>query len=190
MSAQETLIDRATAAFAAYRDGDPAGMSDLVDLLTPMLWRLARAQGLSSDDARDSVQSAWLQLVTHSDGINDPHAVVGWLLVTVRRDAWRRSSRPSRNEVELDETAHLPTFTPGPQALAELNERQAILWEHISGLTALCQQLMSVIAYADRPDYAGLAAHLGIPVGSIGPTRGRCLGKLRTSLSNDPRWTE
>lgn len=190
MSAPETLIDRATAAFVAYLDGDPAGMSELVDLITPMLWRVARAQGTSPEDARESVQSGWLQLVTHSDRISDPQAVVGWLLVTVRRDAWRRTTRSPHREVELDDSVEVPTFAPGPEALAELNERQAILWEHISALSALCQQLMSVIAYADRPDYAGLAQHLGIPVGSIGPTRGRCLAKLRTSLSDDPRWTE
>jgi DNA-directed RNA polymerase specialized sigma24 family protein len=62
------------------------------------------------------------------------------------------------------------------------------LWQHIAQLPERCQALLRVIAFADRPDYAAVAKALGMPVGSIGPTRGRCLAKLRLELANDSGW--
>ena len=62
------------------------------------------------------------------------------------------------------------------------------LWQHIEALPERCRTLLRVIAFADRPDYAELAKALGMPQGSIGPTRGRCLAKLRVALANDPTW--
>jgi DNA-directed RNA polymerase specialized sigma24 family protein len=63
------------------------------------------------------------------------------------------------------------------------------LWEHVAQLSQRCQALLRVIAFADRPDYADIAKALGMPVGSIGPTRGRCLAKLRLQLANDSAWS-
>ena len=62
------------------------------------------------------------------------------------------------------------------------------LWRHIEQLSDRCRTLLRVIAFADRPDYAELAKSLGMPQGSIGPTRGRCLAKLRVLLADDPAW--
>ena len=62
------------------------------------------------------------------------------------------------------------------------------LWQHVEGLPERCRALLRVIAFADRPDYAELAKALGMPQGSIGPTRGRCLAKLRLALAADPSW--
>ena len=62
------------------------------------------------------------------------------------------------------------------------------LWRHIAALPERCRALLRVIAFADRPDYAELALALGMPQGSIGPTRGRCLAKLRVALAADPSW--
>ncbi len=62
----------------------------------------------------------------------------------------------------------------------------AALWPAIGQLSARCQELLRIVAFAPRPDYAAVAAALGMPVGSIGPTRGRCLAKLRALLASDP----
>ena len=64
-----------------------------------------------------------------------------------------------------------------------------VLWLHVKELNPRCQALLRVVAFATKPDYAAISAALGMPVGSIGPTRGRCLATLRTALSNDPRWS-
>ena len=71
------------------RDGDEAQMGDLVALLTPILWHTARAQRLDRDTAEDVVQTAWLALVRNASSIADPQAVLQWLIVSVRREAWR-----------------------------------------------------------------------------------------------------
>jgi DNA-directed RNA polymerase specialized sigma24 family protein len=63
-----------------------------------------------------------------------------------------------------------------------------VLWRHVAGLSERCRYLLRVIAFADRPDYAAIAEALGMPVGSIGPTRGRCLAALRAALVLDPAY--
>jgi DNA-directed RNA polymerase specialized sigma24 family protein len=68
------------------------------------------------------------------------------------------------------------------------SQDQSLLWRHVRDLPERCQTLLRVIALADRPDYAQVAEALGMPVGSIGPTRGRCLAKLRAALVADPKW--
>ena len=106
----QTLATRAAHAFDAYRDGDVRAMDELVDLLTPILWHTARAQGASDALAQDAVQTAWLRLVEGADRIKDPQAVMGWLLVTVRRECWRHRALDGRSASELDES--LPDDRP------------------------------------------------------------------------------
>lgn len=185
-----SLATRAAAAFAAYRTGHEERMDDLVELLTPILWHTARAQRADAATAEDVVQTAWVRLVEHSDSISEPQAVLQWLITTVRREAWqvvRRADRVRPDEDVLDQAA--PDGDPGPERSALLTEQQRLLWQHVEQLSARCREILRVIAFAERPDYAAVASALGMPVGSIGPTRGRCLHKLRTSLPSDLRWT-
>lgn len=185
----ETIACRAAALFSAYRKGDEARMGDLVALLTPILWHTVRAQRLDRESAEDVLQTTWLALVRNSDSISDPQAVLQWLIVSARREAWRVVKRSARSE---------PTeFEPGdlvapaeeiPEQLVLRNDADARLWQHLGQLPERCRALLRVIAFADRPDYAAVAKSLGMPVGSIGPTRGRCLAKLRLQLANDPTW--
>lgn len=185
---RETLGGRAALAFDAYRDGDRQRMGDLVDLLTPVLWRTARAQGASTALAEDAVQLAWVQLVDLADTIKDPAGVLSWMVVTVKREAWRLM-RQDRRAIPVDVVPEEVSSDPGPEALSILTEHQRILWGHVRALPDRCRELLEVIAFVDRPDYASLAQSLGMPVGSIGPTRGRCLTKLRSALAADSRWS-
>jgi DNA-directed RNA polymerase specialized sigma24 family protein len=75
-----------------------------------------------------------------------------------------------------------------PESHVVRESGNATLWQHIGELPERCRELLRVIAFADRPDYAAIAQSLGMPVGSIGPTRGRCLAKLRAQLDADPQW--
>jgi RNA polymerase sigma factor (sigma-70 family) len=187
----DSLAVRAANAFRSYRDGQPAGMATLVDEVTPLLWAVARQQGLAHQAAEDVVQNTWLKLVEHASSIADPQSVLKWLITTTKRDAWSTGSRGHREEpathadvadVETDATAPSPELT----VLADADDR--LVWEHFRTLPARCQTLLRAIAFADKPDYASVAQALGMPVGSIGPTRGRCLAKLRLALVADPRW--
>ncbi len=186
-TAPDGLGTRAGKAFAAYIDGERERLSELVDLVTPVLWNAARSQGAGAPMCEDAIQTAFLQLVDRAESIKEPAAVLGWLVVVVKREVWRLS-RGSRREIGVDEVPEGPAQQLDPESQSILSERQRVLWQHVSTLTPRCQELLRVIAFADRPDYAAIAESLGMPVGSIGPTRGRCLQKLRTTLGTDPGW--
>jgi RNA polymerase sigma factor (sigma-70 family) len=185
----ETLASRAATLFRAYRDGDEARMGELVGLLTPILWHTARAQRLDRESAEDVVQSAWLALVRSSASIADPQAVLGWLITTVRRESWRVAKRDGRSDpTEFEDFDVVVPITDLPEERVLADDSAGRLWQHLARLPERCQALLRVIAFADRPDYAAVAEALGMPVGSIGPTRGRCLAKLRAHLTEDPTW--
>jgi RNA polymerase sigma factor (sigma-70 family) len=166
-------------------------MSDLVGLLTPLLWHTARSQGLDAGSAEDVVQTAWLRLYQHASSISDPQAILKWIVTTTRREAWSVSRAGRRADLVAEPAVDLDRATPpsdAPDATVLRGETQRMLWRHLKLLPERCQALLRVIAVADRPDYAAIAESLGMPVGSIGPTRGRCLAKLRAALESDPAW--
>ncbi len=185
----ETLASRAARMFAAFQGGDETTMSDLVGLLTPILWHTVRAQRLDHQSAEDVIQSTWLALVRNSASIAQPQAVLQWLMVTARREAWRVTKREDRvdpTDFDADDLEATPDDAPEDLVLRQDNDVR--LWQHIAQLPERCRALLRVIAFADRPDYAAVAESLGMPIGSIGPTRGRCLAKLRLQLGSDPGW--
>ena len=187
MTATAPLGLRAGAAFSAYRDGDRNRLGELVELLTPLLWHTARAQRASQQIAEDAIQTAWLRLVDAADTITDPRGVVSWLVVTVKRETWRQLRLTGR---EAEPDGGLPEIlaTETPEDVTIRSDRQRVLWRHVNDLPERCRALLRVIAFATTPDYAAVAASLGMPIGSIGPTRGRCLAKLRAALTADPGW--
>jgi RNA polymerase sigma factor (sigma-70 family) len=186
-TAPDGLGTLAGKAFAAYLSGERERLSQLVDLVTPVLWSAARSQGGSQQVCEDAIQTAFLQLVDRAESIHEPAAVLGWLVVVVKREVWRLA-RGARRELGVDEVPEAPAQSLDPESQSILSERQRVLWKHVQTLSPRCQELIRVIAFADRPDYAAIAQSLGMPVGSIGPTRGRCLQKLRTTLGADPGW--
>jgi len=196
---ETSLATQAARAFSMYLAGDPSAMDHLVDDLTPLLWHTARAQGADPAAAEDVVQTTWLRLVEHAGTVHDPQAVLQWLIMTAKREAWR-VVRQGRNTVLREpvgsETAERTTscddVTPrdrvDPATTAEQSEAASIIWRHVASLPERCQELLRLVAFVDRPDYSVVSAALGMPVGSIGPTRGRCLAKLRLALLADPTW--
>jgi DNA-directed RNA polymerase specialized sigma24 family protein len=88
----------------------------------------------------------------------------------------------------MDEDAIQTPHDELPENVVLRGNSEKLLWSHVAQLPERCRALLRVIAFADRPDYPELARSLGMPIGSIGPTRGRCLAKLRASLSADARW--
>ena len=171
------------AAFTAWRDGDPEALDELVRLLSPTLWHVVRATGLDRASAEDVVQSTWLTLVDKADSIANPMAVAGWLCTTARRDAWKISKNLRRELATEDDTLGwtLPSME-GPETGVVLREDHARLRTCLGRLNARCQALLRMLAAGPRPDYAEVSGALDMPVGSIGPTRARCLDKLRVEL--------
>ncbi|MBE1874262.1 RNA polymerase sigma factor [Myceligenerans pegani] len=184
-----TLGERAAHALLAYREGRTDRLDAVVRETTPLLWATVRAQGVGHDEAADIVQNTWVQLVKHADRIEEPRAVLKWLLTTARRAAWDavrngRADAALRTDLPEDETRHaaLPDATPSPDAQVLAKERDRILWAAFAKLSERCRELLHLVSLADRPDYRMISAAVGMPVGSIGATRGRCLAKLRTEL--------
>lgn len=184
------LADRAAACFRRWCEDDPVACSELVSTLTPTLWHTARAYRLDGATAEDVVQNAWLALARRRDQLRDPQAVLAWLLVTVRRDA-ARTAAAGRASVPDPEPllASSPDPAPGPASTVVEDDRAHRLWRAVGRLSERCQRLLRVVAFSDRPDYASLSVDLGMPVGSIGPTRGRCLAKLREHLGDIEEWS-
>jgi RNA polymerase sigma factor (sigma-70 family) len=171
------------------RNGERAALDEVVRELNPLLWHVARREGVGAEDAADVVQTVWLELLRRLHEIRSPRALTGWLVTAVRREAWRVGARGRRQASPgvpvLEEVADPG---PGPDEGLLADERDRALWRQFRRLPERCQRLLWIVAQADRPDYAAVSEALGMPRGSIGPTRGRCLAKLREMLHEDPGW--
>lgn len=180
--------ERAAAHFADWRAGDAHAIDHLVRLMTPVLWHVVRAYGLERALAEDVVQTTWLALVRSRDSITETRAISGWLTTTARREAWRVSTQHRKVDAASDEV--LDTLLPATistEAQVTESDENARLWAAVATLTERCQRLLRVVAFDERPDYASIAVDLQMPVGSIGPTRSRCLTKLRDALTTTPQ---
>jgi RNA polymerase sigma factor (sigma-70 family) len=170
--------------------GNRDDLDAVVAELTPMLWRVARSLGLDAADGEDVVQTTWLTLLTHIDQIRTPEALVGWLTTVTRREALRVATGRSREKpIGTEDLAPIPDGGPPVDSSIVDEERRVVLWRVIHELPERCIRLLQVVAFSDRPSYAAVAEGLGMPKGSIGPTRGRCLDKLRTLLLSQPDWS-
>jgi RNA polymerase sigma factor (sigma-70 family) len=164
------------------RNGDARAWDALVERYAPLIWSICRRHRLSDADARDVGQSVWLRLVDQLGTIRDPAALPGWLATTTRRECGRVLcvARGPLAATYLPDAETLPdehAATAEQELLAA--ERHAALRGALLDLPLDCQRLIALLA-ADPPvPYAEISTRLGIPVGSIGPTRQRCLDKLR-----------
>lgn len=177
---------RSGEAFARWRDGDRGAIDDLVREMTPVLWHVVRAYRLDEDVCEDVIQFTWLTLVRKADAVDNPRAVSSWLIITARRQAWRVASRNRREDAADDEILApiLPTTRAAESEAIEADDNHR-LWAAVSQLNERCQRLLRVIAFDDRPDYKHISDDLGMPVGSIGPTRRRCLEKLKSVITGE-----
>lgn len=170
-----------TALLRAAGAGDQAAWDRLVGRFGGLLWSVARAHRLSAADAGDAVQMTWLRLVENLGRIEDPERLAGWLATTARHECLRTLRRSGRELLSLDgdTTIDLPDQAEPLDTRLLNEERDAQLWESFGGLQPRCQQLLRVLMADPAPTYTEVAAALDMPIGSIGPTRGRCLQQLR-----------
>ncbi|HKH88646.1 MAG TPA: sigma-70 family RNA polymerase sigma factor [Acidimicrobiales bacterium] len=167
-------------------DGSSAAWGLLVDHYSGLLWSIARSFRLSTPDAADVIQTTWLRMVEHLGRIEQPDRIGAWLATTARNEclaALRRNTRttPAGSDV-LDA---VPDQGPGPEHGLLTLERDTALWEALEGLSELCRNLLRVLASDPPPSYLEVGAALSMPVGSIGPSRARCLDQLRRRLLSD-----
>jgi RNA polymerase sigma factor (sigma-70 family) len=163
---------------------DQADWEDLVARFDGRMWAVARAFGLSAADAADAVQGAWLRMVESLDGIRDPERVGAWLITTTRREA-ARLLRRSRGEgpagFELPDIAE-----PDPTTAVVDADFGRHVWRRLDSLDEPCRSLLRLFVLSPDMKYAQIAMRLDLPIGSIGPTRGRCLSRLRALVEEEP----
>ena len=154
----------------------------LVPRHSPRMYAVARSFAVDAQTAEDLVQTAWLRLLSRADQLRDPQAVGAWLCMVVRNEARRLVTR--RREIPAPEPAeHRPARTDEPDARLLRDERDQALRLAFANLGPECRQLLRLLL-ADPPlSYEEIAAVLERPRGSLGPTRRRCLQRLRDQLS-------
>ena len=164
------------------RNGDKQAWDALVERYAPLIWSICRRHRLADVDADDVAQGVWLRLVDQLDKVRDPAALPGWLVTTTRRECvrvLRAVCGPHAAGYALD----AETISDDKAQMAEqqvlMAERHAALREALAHLPPCDQQLIALLIQDPPVPYAEISARLGIPVGSIGPTRGRCLDRLR-----------
>jgi RNA polymerase sigma factor (sigma-70 family) len=176
-----TLADLVSAASR----GDQTSWNALVDRFLPLVFSVARKYRLTDEDAADVSQTLWLRLVENLDAIKEPHALPSWIITTTKREAMRVLAARKRS-VPVDATNGFDSVkAEGPEADAELlrTERHQALRDGLTELAPKDRELI-MLFIADPPlSYREIAFRLNVPVGSIGPTRGRCLDKLRSTTS-------
>ena len=164
------------------RKGDKQAWDALVERYSPLIWSICRRHRLRDADAEDVGQNVWSHLVDQLDKIRDPAALPGWLATTTRRECLRvlRAARkPLAAGYRL--AAQILPAEQARTAEQELlvAERHAALREAFLALSPSDQRLIGLLLEDPPVPYAEISSRLGIPVGSIGPHRGRCLDKLR-----------
>lgn len=178
----------------AAASGDSAAWKAIVERFSGLVWAITRGYRLSAADAADVFQTTWLRLAEHLDRLANPERVGAWLATTARRESLR-IARTSTRTVPADDTTlvglgHVEHHSPEQEVLdAEQamldSERARQLWRAFRELSARCQQLLRVLMATPAPSYAEVGAALGMPVGSIGPSRARCLDRLRKMMTGN-----
>ncbi|HEU5469190.1 MAG TPA: sigma-70 family RNA polymerase sigma factor [Actinophytocola sp.] len=171
---------------AAASRGDQTAWDLIVRQFSSLLWSIARGFRLDPIDASDVVQMTWLRLVENLDRIAEPDALPAWLATTARRESLQLLRRTSRQRViRQPEPLEMPDPGPPVDHTILLDERDAALWRKVAELGETCRRLLRVLMATPPPSYPEVSAALGVPTGSIGPTRQRCLRRLRQLIAAD-----
>lgn len=164
--------------------GSEAAWSALIDKYKNLIYSIPIKRGLSADSAADVFQSVCLALVSELPRLREPRALAAWLIQTTshRSLRWQLDGR-RYVDAETEEEKPSDKSPKMPEELLRELEREQLVREAVAELSAECRRLVEVLFYQSPPaTYDGAAAALDVPKGSIGPTRMRCLERLRRRL--------
>ena len=171
-----------TALITRAAEGDQSAWDEIVERYAPLVWSICRRYRLDRADADDVAQNVWLRLVEQLSALREPAALPGWLATTTQRECLRvlrvNSQADRRNERLADEmmTAAQSVEIEEEIIAAEWNRVLSLAFDE---LLPPCRQLLSMLMQEPPVPYAEISRRLGIPVGGIGPSRARCLAKMR-----------
>jgi len=182
MTLMSELDTRSTAELVfCAREGDRRAYEELVERHQRQVWGAVRGFRLSEADAHDAVQMTWLRLVENLGRLNDPTRLGAWLTTTAKRECLRLIRRRNREVGTPEEFFNtvVDEREPGPEKQVTDDAMTRLLWQLVAELPRPGQDLLKAVTSADRPAYAEISKATGMAVGSIGPTRGRYLTRLR-----------
>jgi RNA polymerase sigma factor (sigma-70 family) len=181
---RSTRISRCDELIGLARAGDQHAWQELVDEFTPMMRRTAQHFRLGDADCSDVVQSVWANLVEHLDAIRDGRRIAGWLATSTRREAMRTLRR---REVPAEHWAlDGPDCARTPDQVALDVDDVAQLRAALTRVPERDRRLLTMLMMVPAPDYTFVSERLGMPHGSIGPTRARALHRLRREMERTP----
>jgi RNA polymerase sigma factor (sigma-70 family) len=172
-------------------EGDPTAWNAIVDEFAGLLWSVVRGFRLNEAQSADAVQTTWLRLVEHIADLREPEHVAGWLKTTAHRvclQVIRQGGREQLTDWEEDRgpvsgVRYEGPDEDGPEAAAMRQEQQVLVRRALAELPDRHRQLMELLVASPPISYQDISARLGMPVGSIGPTRARILAHLREALA-------
>lgn len=166
------------------RAGEKDAWDEIVERYAPLVWSICKAFRLSRADADDVGQTVWLSLVEQLPRLREPAALPGWLATATRRECLRLAhgaERQQRLSQQVDQEALVDERAAAlDQDLLDA-ERNAALMAGFRQLEARCRELLAMLMRVPPVSYAEISDKLSMPIGAIGPTRARCLAKLRRS---------
>lgn len=165
-------------------DGDQEAWNEIIERYAPLVWSICLRYQLSRSDVDDVGQSVWLLLVENIGKLREAAALPGWLTTTTRRECLRVLRTTQRHDhADLPPEEQMPVDPEAATVEQEviLVERNAALRAAFAELAPSCHELLSMLMTDPPLSYADVSTRMGIPVGSIGPTRARCLDRLRQS---------
>jgi RNA polymerase sigma factor (sigma-70 family) len=174
-------LSPATAASLVRRAavGDAAAWDTLVDAYGSMVWSVARSYRLCDADVADVFQSTWLHLLEDIHRLHDPGRVAGWLATTARRAALRIARHNARTVPTDGDLTHASWHADDADGPLVAEERAAAMRSAFSTLAPRDRALLTLLVAEPPRSYEDIARELDMPIGSIGPTRARCLERLR-----------
>jgi len=164
--------------------GDRRAWERLVDQYARLIWSITGDFKLAESDAADVAQTTWLRLLEHIDRIQYPDRVGSWLAATARNECLRSIAARKRVVLAHDDDVLTGVVAPQPEVDERIlaDESAQVVRDALSRLPWRWQRLLELLMADPPTSYAEISDQLGVPVGSIGPTRGRCLAQLRLLL--------
>ena len=174
---------------AALRAGEPGAWEDCLERFGSLVLGIARNSGLDQESAEDVFQETWVSLHGQVGLLRHPAALPGWISTTAKRLAWRAATRDRRRGEREDRVAREREIQKSVRREEDMLEATALLedqtavWEALDRMNDRCRELLTLLHLSqESPSYQEASEQLGMPLGSVGPTRQRCLEKLARLL--------
>jgi RNA polymerase sigma factor (sigma-70 family) len=172
---------------AACQKGEAWAWDALVERYKRLVYSVALRAGLSQEDASDVFQTVFAVLLENLSRLRDPQGLAAWLITTSKRTSWTVMRKRHREAPSSDLLSIPLTNTLQRQGEQNWDEErwadQVLVREALGRLGERCKNLLWMLYYdRSNPSYERVSRDLGIPLGSIGPTRARCLQKMRRIL--------